>query len=428
MLPNPIYPFASIDHRHRCGRIFGIREHDLLRHVYVLGKTGTGKTALLERLLISVIRAGGGCGLIDPHGDLAERLLDFIPRTRTNDVVLLDPADMERPVGMNLFDQVLPECRHLVASGVLSVFRKLYAESWGPRTEHVLRNVVRGLLDVRGATLLGVPRMLLEDRYRESVASQVQDPLVRFFWTREFPTYPKPFLAEVIAPVLNKSMALLASPVTRNIVGQHSSTIVPREIMDCGRILIANLAKGRIGEEASALLGAVLVTKFQLAAYSRADLPEEERMPFVLVLDEFTAFVTRSFAEILAEARKYGMGLVLAHQHVAQLDDAMRAAVLGNAGSLLVFRIGAEDAEVIGREFMPELAPLDLARLGQHQLAVRLSMDGVTSPPFTAVTLPPLPPPERTNAAETIRRTSRDRYGRPRERVEKDVEGQIGVR
>lgn len=426
MRSNQVVSFAMLDHRLRRGRVFGIREHDLLRHMYILGKTGTGKTVLLERLLLTIIRRGGGCAILDPHGDLSERLLDFIPRSRTNDVVLFDPADLAHPIGMNLLESVPPDRRPLVATGVLGVFRKLFADFWGPRMEHVFRNTLLALLDVRGATLLGVPRMLVEERYREQVIRQVRDPLVRFFWTREFPSYPKPFLAEVVAPVQNKVMALLSSPVVRNIVGQHRSTIVPRAIMDERRILIANLSKGRIGEDASQLLGAALVTKFQLAAYARADIPENAREPFTLVIDEFSSFVTRSFMEIVAEARKYALALVVAHQYLGQIDEDLRAAMLGNVGTLVLFRIGAEDARIVGREFEPEFEPEDLTRLSAHQLAIRLSVDGLTTAPFTAETLPPFGDDAREGHAALIRRVSQERYGRPVRRVEEAVGRQMG--
>lgn len=424
-MPDPILLFAKVDHRLNHGRVFGIRAKDLTRHVYVIGKTGTGKTVLLERLLVAVIRGGGGCALLDPHGDLAERLLDFIPRSRTNDVVVFDPSDLAQPVGLNLLEHVSENERHLVASAALSVFRKLFADAWGPRTEHVLRHVLRALLDVRGSTLLGVPRMLLDERYRERVLRQVTDPVTNLFWTREFPMYPKAFLAEVLAPVENKVMALLASPPVRSIVGQHSSTIVPRAILDQGGILLANLAKGRIGEDASRLLGAVLVTKLELAAWSRADLPESARTPFLLAIDEFASFVTESFAGVVTEGRKYGLALLLAHQHLGQLDDELRQAVVGNAGTLVAFRLGAEDATGLGGEFLPQLSPHDLTRLARHQIAIRLAVDGVMSEPFTAETLPPHEEGERTGQRDTIRRISRERYGTPARRVREMIERQL---
>ncbi len=424
---NPILSFAVIDHRINHGRVFGIRERDLLRHMYIVGKTGTGKTALIERLLVATIRRGGGCALLDPHGDVAERLLDLIPRHRVNDVVLFDPSDHSRPLGLNLLENVPLEKRPLVASSVLSVFRKLYAEYWGPRMEHVFRNVLLALLDVRGSTMLGVPRLLMEESFRERIIRQIKDPLVLYFWTREFPMYPKPFLAEVIAPVENKVMALLSQSVVRNIVGQHSSTILPREIMDRGHILIADLSKGRIGEEASALLGAILVTKFQLAAFSRTHLIEAKRRPFLLVIDEFASFVTDSFQGVLSEGRKYGLGLVVAHQYLGQLSPELRRAVLGNVGTMIVFRIGAEDAEILGPEFLPELSPHDLTRLARYQIAIRLGVDGLMTPPFTATTLPPFGSDEREGHADLIRRVSNERYGTPALRVAEMIRGQLST-
>ncbi len=426
MNENPIISFGKIDCRLNQGRIFGIRSEDLLRHVYVVGKTGTGKSVLLERMILGVIRRGGGCALLDPHGDLVERVLDLIPKARTNDVVLFDPANQTHPVGLNLLEHVEEGQRHLVASATLSVFRKLFAESWGPRTEHILRNVLLALLDVRGSTLLGVPRMLLEERYRDRVIRQVKDPITHLFWTREFPMYPKGFLAEVIAPVENKVMALLSSPPVRNIIGQHRSTISPREIMDRGQILLANLSKGKIGEDASQLLGAVLVTKFELAAWGRADRPEHDRRSFLLAIDEFSSFVTESFSGIITEGRKFGLALLLAHQHLGQLDATLRHAVIGNAGTLIVFRVGAEDAEILGKEFLPQLSPHDLTRLTRHQIAIRLAVDGMMSEPFTAETLPPHSAHDREGQSDIIRRISAERYGSPIRKVREMIDRQLG--
>lgn len=425
MNENPIISFARIDHRLNHGRVFGIRTKDLLRHVYVLGKTGTGKTVLLERMILAVIRSGGGCALLDPHGDLVERVLDLVPKARTNDVIFFDPSDRTHPVGLNLLEQVAEGERHLVASATLSVMRKLFAESWGPRTEHILRNVLLALLDVRGSTLLGVPRMLLEERYRERIIRQVKDPITHLFWTKEFPMYPKAFLAEVIAPVENKVMALLSSPPVRNIVGQHSSTIRPREVMDQGGILLANLSKGSIGEDASKLLGAVLVTKFELAAWSRTDQSLHDRKPFLLAIDEFSSFVTESFGGIITEGRKFGLALLLAHQHLGQLDANLRRAVIGNAGTIIVFRLGAEDAEMLSPEFLPALSSHDLTRLTRHQIAIRLAVDGMMSEPFTAETLPPHAEQEGEGQSDVIRRISAERYGTSIRKVREMIEGQL---
>lgn len=424
--PRPLV-FARVDARSSYGgRAFGVLEADLRRHMYVIGKTGSGKTALLERLLLAEIRAGHGVGLLDPHGDLAERILERIPRERTNDVVLFDPADREFPLGMNMLSYTHPAERPLVVSAVLSVFRKVFHEFWGPRLEHVFRNALFALLSVRGTTLLGVLRMLVEEKYRASIVKATDDPVVRLFWTLEFPRLPKAFAAEVVAPVQNKVSAVLTNPLIRNIMGQQRASLRPREIMDDGRILIANLSKGRIGEDASLILGAFLLGAFQLAAYSRADTPLEKRKPYTLYIDEFQSWSTPSFGELLSEARKYGLSLVLAHQHLAQLDESLRRSVLGNAGTIVSFRVGGEDAELLAQEFAPEILASDLTRLGRHQLAIRLAVHGITSPPFTAVTLAP----EEVgveNQAEIIRRISRERYGRPRLQVEEQVCRQLGV-
>lgn len=408
--------FATVDHRRQQGRAFGILPADLLRSMYIVGKTGMGKSALLERLLLALIDAGMGCALLDPHGDLAVRVLDRIPSRRLNEVVVLDPTDLDQPLGLNLLDHSHPRERSLVASGVLGIFQKIFAASWGPRMEHVFRMTLLALLDVKDTTLLGVLRMLVEDNYRAHIVERVRDPLVRFYWLREFPSYGASFAAELVAPVQNKVAAMLATPALRLMLGQPRTTLRAREIMDEGRVLIANLSKGSLGEDASAFLGAVLTTSFQLAAYARADTPEGERRPFVLVIDEFASFATQSFAELLSEGRKFGLGLIMAHQYLAQLDDDLRAAVVGNAGTFVAFRLGADDAFAIEREFSPEFSATDLARLARHQIALRLSVHGVASVPFSAQTLPPVDLSE--GHASTLKRISAERYGRSRATVE----------
>lgn len=415
--------FAAVDHRHHEGRAFGILPADLHRHVHVIGRTGVGKSVLLEHLAVGAIERGMGCAVLDPHGDLATRILDLVPRSRTNDVVVLDPAHTDRPAGLNLLANATPATRHLVASGVLAVFRKVFHESWGPRLEHIFRQTLLALLEVRGTTLLGVLRMLVDEPYRASVVRQLTDPLVAFYWTHEFTQYPRAFLAEVIAPVQNKVAAVLASPPVRRMLGQRRSSVHLREILDHGHILIADLSKGQLGEDASALLGAVLVTGIQLAAYARADVPERERRPFVLLVDEFPSFATASFGELLSEARKYGLALVLAHQHLTQLDERLRASVLGNAGTTIMFRVGGDDAQTLVSDFGPEFSAEDLTRLGRFQIALRLAVDGQTTRPFSALTLPP------THAVvghrEVIRAASAERYGRPVSEVDRVIREQL---
>lgn len=416
---------GAIDARHQHGRRFGIRPADLMRHVHVLGRSGSGKSVLLERLALGVVREGMGLALLDPHGDLAARVLDRLPRERTNDVVVLDAWETIRPVGWNPLDRVNAHDRALVASGVLATFRKVFFESWGPRLEHILRNTLLALLDVEGTTLLSAMRMLVDVAFRERVAARVKDPLVKFFWTKEFAKYPPTFLQDAIAPVQNKLAAAMTSPYLRAILGQRRSTVTARDLLAERRILVADLGRGRVGDDASTMLGATLVSSIQLAAYGRAAVSPGARPPFVLVVDEFHAFATESFGELLAEARKYGLGLVLAHQHLGQLSGALVGSLLGNCGTLIAFRTGAEDAEVLAREFAPELDARDLVRLARHQVAMRLAVDGMTTRPFTATTLPP--EEEGTGRAMLLRRLSSERYGRDANLVARENAEDLGM-
>ncbi|MBL8679851.1 MAG: type IV secretory system conjugative DNA transfer family protein, partial [Myxococcales bacterium] len=369
--------FATIDHRAQHGRAFGIRASDLAaRSTLVVGRTGEGKSVLLERLILGQIERGMGVALIDPHGDLAESVLARIPRFRINDVVLFDPADRSRPVTLNLLESTLGIEPAIVVAGVLSVFRKLFAENWGPRTEHVLRNVL--FAEIAGAepTLVGCLRLLVDEEYRVRVVARVRNAIVRQFWSKEFTAYSASFRAEVVAPVQNKLSALLTDPTIRAIVGHPRSAFSCRAVMDDGRILIANLAKGRIGEDATRTLASMLTLLVQLAAYSRADVPPKERHPFTLYADEFQGYVTDGFTELLAEGRKFALSAVLASQGVGALDEQMRRTLLGNVGSLLCFRVGAEDASLLAPEFVPDLTVRDLANLGRHQLVLNHYRDG----------------------------------------------------
>ncbi len=416
---------GALDARHQRGRRFGIRAEDLMRHVHVIGRTGVGKSALLERLTLEVAARGMGVALIDPHGDLAARVLDRIPRERSNDVVLLDASDATRPIGWNPLAHDDARERPFIASGVVGTFKKVFADSWGPRLEHILRNTVLALLELPDATLLHALRLLVDAPFRERVVARVRDPLVRFFWEREFAAYPPAFLQEAIAPVQNKVAAALTSPYLRAVLGQRRSTVDAAEVLREGRIFVADLAKGRIGDDTSALLGAVLVGSFQNAAYARASLAPDARRPFLLVVDEFQNFITESFASLLAEARKYALGVVLAHQHLAQLAPDLQSAILGNCGTLVTFRVGAEDADVLAREFDPELRAADLVRLDRYQVALRLAVDGMTTRPFTATTLPPSD--ETTGRLALLRRLSAERYGRDRASVDAEVAEDLGV-
>jgi CxxC-x17-CxxC domain-containing protein len=423
---NDITFFAETDFRNQKAR-FGIKKDDRRRHIYVIGKTGTGKTTLLENMAIQDIQAGRGVAIVDPHGEFAEKMLDFVPVSRINDVIYFNPADLEYPIAFNVMEKVDAEHRHLVASGLVGVFKKIWAETWGPRLEYVLRNAVLALLEYPGSTLLGIMRILVDKDYRQRVIEKVNDPVVKSFWVDEFSKYRGNFEVEAINPIQNKVGQFLTNPLIRNIVGQTKSTINMREMMDEGKILIMNLSKGLVGEDASALLGAMLITKLQLAAMSRVSVPEEERRDFYLYVDEFQNFATESFANILSEARKYRLNLVLAHQYITQMVEEVRDAVFGNVGTMITFRIGAADAEFLENEFSPEFNVNDLVGLGFAQIYLKLMIDGFSSRPFSATTLLPQARPEKSHK-EKIIRVSRERYGGlSRQEVEEKIARWSGV-
>lgn len=384
---NPITPLAVTNYRD-IRKIFGIREKNRRGHMYLIGKTGTGKSTLIKSMAISDIRSGNGLALIDPHGDLAEELLDYIPKQRIDEVIYFNPADGEYPTPFNPLANVSPGYRHLAVSGLISIFKKIWADFWGPRLEHILRHTLLTLLEYPGATLLDVPRLLTNKEFRQHVLQYLNQPQVWEFWSYEFDKYSAWLRSEAVSPILNKIGQFLTSPPLRNIVGQKENTFRIRKVMDEGKILIVNLAKGKIGEDNCALLGAMLVSTIQLAALSRANVPERKRKPFYLYVDEVHNFLTLSFTDILSEARKYGLNLVLAHQYLLQLEENIRAAILGNAGTLISFRVGAEDAQYLAREFYPTFNESDLVNLPNHHIYLKLMIDGISSRPFSAVTLP----------------------------------------
>ncbi len=411
--------FAETDFRNQKTK-FGIKSDDRRRHAYVIGKTGVGKTTLLENMAIQDIRSGRGVGIVDPHGEFAEKMLDFVPSDRVNDVVYFNPADLDWPIAFNVMEKVDLEHRHLIASGLVGVFKKIWAETWGPRLEYVLRNAILALLEYPGSTLLGIMRMLVDKDYRQKVIEKVKDPVVKSFWLDEFSKYRGNFEVEAIAPIQNKVGQFLTNPLIRNIVGQTRSAINIRQVMDEGKILIMNLSKGKIGEDASALLGAMLITKVQLAAMSRVDISEEQRRDFYLYVDEFQNFATESFATILSEARKYRLNLILAHQYITQMVEEVRDAVFGNVGTMVVFRVGAADAEFLEKEFSPEFNVNDLVGLGFAQVYLKLMIDGFASRPFSATTLPPFSLNDKSYR-EKIIKVSRERYGQSRQEVEEKI-------
>lgn len=417
--------FAKTNFRNQ-ERTFGIKTDDRRRHMYVIGKTGMGKTNLLENLAIQDIQKGHGIAFIDPHGDTAEKLIRAIPANRINDVIYFNPADQEFPIAFNVMEKVGPEYRHLVASGLVGVFKKLWADSWGPRLEYILRNAIIALLEYPGSTLLGVTRILVDKSYRDRVVEKISDPVVRSFWVDEFSKWDPRVLQEVISPIQNKVGQFLSSALIRNIVGQTESSFDVRQVMDERKILIMNLSKGRIGEDNSALLGAMMITKIQLAAMGRVDMDEENRKDFYLYVDEFQNFATESFANILSEARKYRLNLVLANQYITQIDEKVRDAIFGNAGTLVSFRVGAMDAEALEKEFEPVFMMNDIVNLPKFQVYLKLMIDGIAGDAFSATTLPPIPLTDGGNE-EKIIRVTRERYATSKADVEDKIRRWSGM-
>jgi DNA helicase HerA-like ATPase len=387
---------------------FGIRPSDLRHHLYVIGKTGSGKSTLIRNMIIQHIALGHGVGLIDPHGDLAEELLNHIPRSRTNHLVYFNPSDMGFPISLNLLANVPKDERHLVASGIVGTFKSLWRESWGPRMEYILYNAVAALLDCQNVSLLGVNLMLTDERYRLWVIRQIKDPFIKAFWKEEYAAYDERFQREAIAPIQNKLGPFLLNPVIRNILGQVKCKVKFPFIIDNGRLFIANLSKGRIGHDKANLLGSLLVTQFQLAAMRRAGRLEEKRRDFFLFIDEFFNFTTDTFASILAEARKYRLCLILSHQYIDQLSPPIRQAVFGNAGMLIAFRVGYTDAETMEMELGSEFSGSTIANLNQYEAVVKLFEDGANPMPFRANMLPPVE--NWAGRRETLIRQSRERF------------------
>ncbi|MFY9461683.1 MAG: type IV secretion system DNA-binding domain-containing protein [Candidatus Sungiibacteriota bacterium] len=401
-------------------RRFGIKTADRRKHMYIIGKTGMGKTTLLENMAIQDIQSGKGVGIVDPHGEFAEKMLDFVPQSRIEDVIYFNPADLDFPVAFNSMESVRPEQRHLVASGLLGVFKKIWPDVWSARMEYLLSNSILALLEIPGSTLLGINRMFADKEFRKSTVAQLTDPVIRAFWEKEYAQYQERFATEASAAIQNKVGQFVSNPLIRNIVGQEKSAVDMRKVMDDGKIFIMNLSKGRIGEENSRLLGAMLVTKLYLTAMTRVDVPEEERRDFYLYVDEFQNFATESFANILSEARKYRLSLVLAHQYIAQMDEKVQDAVFGNVGTTISFRIGAQDAEILEKEFSPQFMIEDLVNLGFAQIYLKLMIDGIASHPFSSFTIPPTPKPEKSFREEIIR-LSREHFGSKAEEVKEKI-------
>ncbi len=405
---------------------FGIRPDDRRRHMYIIGKTGMGKSTLLENMIHSDIVAGKGVGVIDPHGDLIEAILRFIPANRTNDVVLFDPADRDFPLSFNMLAATNPNQYPLVVSGLMSVFTKLWPDVWSGRMEHILRNTLLALIEGQGNSMLGILRMFSDDIYRKKIVDHLSDHLVKSFWQDEYDNWSEKYRTEAIAAIQNKIGQLLSVPMIRNIVGQTGSKLSMREAMDSGKIVLVNLSKGNLGEDNSAFLGSMLVTKFQLDAMSRTDIPEKDRKDFYLYVDEFQNFATESFATILSEARKYRLNLTIAHQYIGQLTlgdnkDALKDAVFGNVGSMCSFQVGSDDAEDLSLQFEEMVTPKDILSLPKYHAYLRLMVGGMASKPFSVSTLPPPVLEQDEDRIQIIRRASRERYCEKREVVEDKI-------
>ena len=419
---NKITYFAETDARNKRVK-FGIKAKDRTRHVYVIGKTGMGKSTLLENMAVQDIQNGEGMCFIDPHGKTADLLMEYVPQSRIRDVIYIAPFDTEFPISFNVLESIDPDKRHLVVSGLMSTFKKIWVDAWSARMEYILTNTLLALLEAPGSTLLGVNRMLSDKAYRNDIVSYIKDPSVKAFWTKEFASYTERQAAEAVPAIQNKVGQFTANPLIRNMIGQPHSSFDFREAMDKKKIMIINLSKGKIGDENMKLLGGLLVTKIYLAAMSRADVPDRvmKMLPnFYLFVDEFQNFANASFADILSEARKYKLNLTIAHQYVEQMDEFVRPAVFGNVGTMILFRIGANDAEMLENEFTPQFEIEDLVNLGFAQVYLKLMIDGLTSPPFSAMTLPPIAHPSTSYFTDIIA-ASREQFSKPRAGVEIEI-------
>ena len=399
---------------------FGIKSKDRGRHMYVIGKTGMGKSTLLENMAIQDIRNGEGFAFIDPHGSAVDKLLDYIPEERVKDIVYFAPFDLERPIAFNVMEDVGYDKRHLVVSGLMATFKKIWVDAWSARMEYILTNTLLALLEYPGATLLGVNRMYTDKIYRKKVVENVKDPLVRDFWVNEFATYTDRYTQEATPAIQNKIGQFTSNPLIRNIIGQPTSSFDIREMMDQRKILLINLSKGLVGDVNMRLLGSMITTRIFLAAMSRADLPEEQlrqTAKFFFYVDEFQNFANETFSEILSEARKYNLNLIIAHQYIEQMEEEVRAAVFGNVGTTVTFRVGPFDAEVLETVFFPDFTKEDLVNLGARQIYLTLMIDGLGSRPFSAVTIPPIEPPPVSSRAQVVA-ASRETYGNDRAPVE----------
>jgi len=400
--------FAKTEFKNQ-SQIYGILREDRRRHMYAIGKSGTGKSTLLANMIINDLKHNEGLAVVDPHGDLIETVLDYIPRHRINDVIVLDPADPKAVVKLNLFEGGSMVHRELIASGIVAIFQKMYATSWGPRLEYILRNALLTLLE-QNAKLEDVLRILTDKKYRDKVVENMDDKVLKNFWENEFNMMPERLRGEAISPILNKVGQFVTSPLIRNVVNTTTSSFDIEDVMNSGKILLVNVSQGKLGEDNSALLGAMIITKIQLAAMSRVYVAEADRRDFFLYIDEFQNFATTSFVKILSEARKYRLSLILANQYMAQIPDEVKAAIFGNAGSMVSFILGAQDADWMQKEFGNKYTPEDLVSLGRYQIINKLMIHGQVSHPFPAYTLNLAT--SKNQSREKVLNVSRERYAK----------------
>lgn len=398
---------------------FGIKDEDRLNHIYVIGKTGTGKSTLLLNMAVSDIQRGNGICLIDPHGDIADKILDYVSKERINDVIYFNPSDENFVIAFNPLQNIHQNQQHLVVAGLIATFKKIWIDSWGPRLEYILRYALLTLLSYPEACLLDIQPLLTNYNFRKKVLSYCADQYLNSFWFNEFDKYSPQLKSEAISPILNKTGLFVAIKQLRNVIGQTTGSIKIDEIMNNKKILICNLAKGKLGEDATTILGSMLVNAIQLAALSRASEDEQNRTPFYLYVDEMHSFVSMSFADILAEARKYKLSLFLAHQYILQIHEKIRYAIFGNVGTMIIFRVGADDAKYLTQEVHPVFSEEDLINLPKYSMYLKLMIDGATSKPFSATTIPPKQP--RHSYRNEIIRQSNMRYGKPKEIVEEEI-------
>ncbi|MEN9338621.1 MAG: hypothetical protein RI945_346 [Candidatus Parcubacteria bacterium] len=421
--PNRITYIGNVDYRNKMIK-FGIKAKDRTKHTYIIGKSGMGKSTILENMAIQDIQNGEGIAFMDPHGGTAEKLLDFVPEHRKKDVIYFAPFDREFPIALNVLEKVDENKRHLVANGLMAAFKKVFGEDrFSDRMQYILNNIILTLLENEDETLIGINRILSDKEYRKRMVENVKDPSIRSFWLEEYAKAGEKYQQEAAPAIQNKIGQFTSNPLIRNIIGQKKTSFDIRDIMDNKKILIMNLSKGKMGEGNADLVGSLLITKIYLAAMGRADVDPyklDNLPPFYFYVDEFQNFANDSFANILSEARKYQLALTVAHQYVEQMTDEVKAAIFGNVGTMITFRVGATDAEVFEKEFAPFFTADDIVNLSAFQMYLRLMIDSVGSKPFSAVGLPPIEKPSSSFAEEIIE-LSRHTFGKSRDIVEEEI-------